>query len=154
MTTRIWSFLPVDMNHVPKAADVENAVHWLREAMPAYKVEAIDHGKVAFFDCGGNMGATFCPHCKTELSAPDWSAWMTEDYDDADGFTFSTRNMLCCKTPVRLDEIIFENTCMFGRFAIQITDTMKTYSEEEIVGFEERLVTHLGCALRHLEAHY
>jgi hypothetical protein len=61
--------------------------------------------------------------------------------------------MSCCKRQVQLDEITFENTCMFGRFAIQITDTMKTYSEEEIVGFEERLVTHLGCPLRHLEAH-
>jgi thiol-disulfide isomerase/thioredoxin len=154
MTTRIWSFLPVDMNHVPEATAIENAVHWLREAMPAYKVEAIDHGKIAFFDCGGNMGATYCPHCRTEMSAPVLSDWMTDDYDAAKGFTFSIRAMPCCGSQARLDDIAFENTCMFGRFAIQVTDTLKTYSEKEILGFEERLVNHLGCPLRHLEAHY
>jgi AraC-like DNA-binding protein len=57
--------------------------------MPAYKGEAIDHGKIAFFDCGGNMGATYCPHCRTEMNAPVWSDWMTDDYGEAKGFTFS-----------------------------------------------------------------
>jgi hypothetical protein len=154
MTTRIWSFLPIEMAHVPQAAAVERAVQWLREAVPAYKVEALDHGKITFFDCGGNMGATYCPHCKTELSGSDWSVWMTKDYSETTGFIFSTRIMPCCQSPARLDEIVFENICMFGRFAIQVTDTMKTYSEYEITNVEKSIAFYLGCPLRHLEAHY
>jgi hypothetical protein len=130
MTTRIWSFLPVDVSHVPKATDVENAVHWLRETMPAYKIKVVNHGKITFFDCGGNMGATYCPDCKTEINGPEWSDWMTEDYDEAKGFTFSTRTLTCCGARLQLDKIVFENLCVFARFVIQVTDTMKTYSEK------------------------
>lgn len=139
MTTRIWSFLPVDMNHVPKPENVALAVTWLQVAMPAYKVEAIDYGKIAFFDCGGNMGATYCPECGTEQSAKAWSQWMTEDYDAAMGFRFSTRAMPCCGRPMTLDRIKFENPCMFGRFGIAVTDTMKTYTDTEMDGFANEL---------------
>jgi hypothetical protein len=50
MSTRIWSFLPKDMSHVPANALIQQSVDWLGTAMPAYKVEAIDHGKIAFFE--------------------------------------------------------------------------------------------------------
>jgi hypothetical protein len=43
---------------------------------------------------------------------------------------------------------------MFGHFAIQVADTMKTYSEEEILDFEQKLAKYLRCPMRHLEAHY
>jgi hypothetical protein len=154
MSTRIWSFLPKDISHVPAMALIQLSVDWLRTAMPAYKVEAIDHGKIAFFDCSGNMGATFCPHCKTELSASDWSGWMTEDYDETKGFQFSKRNMQCCDVSVSLDAIVFENPCMFGRFGIAVTDTMKTYSATEIDNFAAELAKRLGTPVRYLEAHY
>jgi hypothetical protein len=154
VTTRIWTFLPVELDHVPPPKSVAAARDWLREAMPAYKVEDIDHGKITFFDCGGNMGSTYCPGCNAELSAPDWSDWMTQDYDEEKGFHFSTRVMHCCKMPARLDGIVFENPCMFGRFAIQVTDTMKTYSETEITDVKNRLADTLGCPMRYLEAHY
>ena len=154
MSTRIWSFLPLDMRFVPTQDRIENAIAWLRLAMPAYKVEAIDHGKIAFFDSGGNMGATYCPQCHTEQSAGDWSEWMTEDYDDEAGFEFSPRVMPCCGQLATLDRIIFENSCFFGRFGIAVTDTMQTYPESEIEAFATQLGTHLGCAIRFLESHY
>jgi hypothetical protein len=154
MSTRIWSFLPKDVSYVPAKPLIEQSLDWLRTAMPAYKVEAIDHVKIAFFDCGGNMGATFCPHYKTELSASGWSDWMTEDYDEANGFQFSKRNMQCCGVSVSLDAIVFENPCMFGRFGIAVTDTMKTYSETEIDNFADELAKRLQCPIRYLEAHY
>ena len=154
MSTRIWSFLPLDMRFVPTQDRIENAIAWLRLAMPAHKVEAIDHGNIAFFDCGGNMGTTYCPHCQIELSTGDWSEWMTEDYDDASGFQFSTRVMPCCDQTASLDQIIFETPCFFGQFGIVVTDTMQTYSESEIEAFAVQLGTHLGCAIRFLESHY
>jgi hypothetical protein len=100
------------------------------------------------------MGVTCCRHSKTELSGPDWTEWMTEDYDERNGFTFSTLTMPCCYVPTRLGEIVFESLCMFGRFAIQVADTMKTYSEEEILDFEQKLAKYLRCPMRHFEAHY
>jgi hypothetical protein len=154
MTTRIWSFLPVDMHHVPSADATLAAVTWLRIAMPAYKVEAVDHGKIAFFDCGGNMGATLCPECRTEMGAQEWSDWMTKDYSETDGFRFSTRRMSCCGVSLTLDRIVFENLCMFGRFGIAVTDTMKTYSEDDMNRFATELADRLGCSIRYLEAHY
>jgi hypothetical protein len=154
MTTRIWSFLPVDMHHVPSTEAVEAAVTWLRVAMPAYKVEAIDHGKITFFDCGGNMGATFCPECKTEVKASEWSDWMTKDYSEKEGFCFSKRQMSCCGASLTLDKIAFENLCMFVRFGIAVTDTMKTYSEDDMNRFAAELADQLGCPIRYLEAHY
>jgi hypothetical protein len=142
------------MYYAPSAETTEAALTWLRTAMPAYKVEAIDHGKVAFFDCGGNMGSTFCPECKTEMDASDWSDWMTKDYSETGGFHFSERRMLCCGSSLTLDKIIFENPCMFGRFGIAVTDTMKTYSEDDMNRFAVELADHLGCPVRYLEAHY
>jgi hypothetical protein len=143
MTTRIWSFLPLDIQHVPSKEKVESAVLWLRGAMPAYKVEAIDHGKIAFFDCGGNMGSIFCPCGNAELSTEEWSDWMTEDFDEAKGFQFSARAMLCCGTEMTLEQIIFENVCMFGRFGIAVTDTMQTYSVNETALITKRGQTRI-----------
>jgi hypothetical protein len=142
------------MDHVPAPDKAVAAVTWLRAAMPAYKIEAIDHGKVAFFDCRGNMGATYCPECSTEQSAETWSEWMSEDYDDEKGFRFSTRAMPCCGVPMTLDRITFENACMFGRFGIAVTDTMKTYPDTEMDAFAAEMAVRLGCPVRYLEAHY
>jgi hypothetical protein len=154
MTTRIWSFLPVDMLFVPKAKAVADCIVWLRSAMPAYKVEAIQHHKIAFFDCGSNMGSTHCPHCKSEVDAEEWANWMTHDYDEKYGIQYSSRKMKCCGVESTLDKIEFENPCMFGRFAVQVTDTMKTYSEVEMARFQRLIASKLGCQIRYLEAHY
>lgn len=154
MTTRIWSFLPVNILFVPESSAVSGCVEWLRHAMPAYKVEAVDHQKIVLFDCGGNMGSTYCPNCDSEVEAEEWANWMTHDYDEKNGFLFSSRKLKCCGVETTLDEIKFENLSMFGRFAIQVTDTFKTYSDVEMLQFQTEIALRLGCPMRYLEAHY
>jgi hypothetical protein len=154
MSTRIWSFLPIDMLFVPQPDAVASCVEWLRHAMPAYKVAAVDHQKIEFFDCGGNMGSTYCPNCNSEIEAEEWGEWMTHDYDEQRGFEFSTRKLKCCGAEITLDKIKDEYPCMFGRFAIQVTDTLKTYSDVEMERFRGDIAVRLGCPIRYLQAHY
>jgi hypothetical protein len=108
MTTRIGSFLPVDMQFVPAAVLVADCVAWLRNAMPARKTEAIDHHKIVFFDNGGNTGESYCPYCNSEVAAVDWAERMNRDDDEKYGFRFSIRKLKCCGTETTLDKIDFE----------------------------------------------
>jgi hypothetical protein len=78
----------------------------------------------------------------------------TWEWGQPDAAFYCVANTQCCGTETTLNKIKDDYPCMFGRFAIQVTDTMKTYSDVEMDQFRSEIATRLGCPIRYLEARY
>jgi hypothetical protein len=154
MTTRLHKFVPHDIRHMPPAAAVDTALTWLRAAVDAYKIEAEAPGHIMFFDCGGGLDKIFCPCCKTEVDAELWKDWMDAAWTEDSGFTLTSRVLPCCGSSTSLEALGSEPLCAFGSFALVITDTMTTLSDEEWASLSKELESRLQCSLVRVDAHY
>jgi hypothetical protein len=154
MSTHLHRFVSCDVRHVPPAAAVEQALQWLQTTVQAHKIEVEAPGHVTFFDCGGGLDTIFCPHCKTELGAEAWKDWMDTAWKGATGFDLTTRVLDCCGKPTSLDALGSDPLCAFGSFALVITDTTTTWSDDECDATRRKLERLLGCPLQRVDAHY
>jgi hypothetical protein len=154
MTTRVHKFVPVDARHVPTSNNVSTTLTWLQSNVDAYQIEAVQLGHITFFDCGGGLDLVACPHCRRDIGGPLWKDWMDESCTLETGFTLTERLLPCCRTSVRLDQLYFDPLCAFGSFAIEITDTMKTWLDDEFAALQVELAKRLSCALQRIDAQY
>ncbi len=154
MSTRIHNLIPRDIYFIPDAADVARTVSWLISRIEAYKIVAVTPGHLIFFDCGGGLDTVCCPICGADIGDPLWKDWMDTSYSQTNGFTLSTRTLACCGSSVQLDQLVFDAPCAFGSFAIEITDTMATLTDEERADLLRETEMRLGCPLIWIDAHY
>jgi hypothetical protein len=154
MSTRLHRFVPRDVRHVPPAAAVEQALQWLRSKVQAYKIEVEAPGHVTFFDCGGGLDKIFCTDCKAEVDAEVWKDWMDSAWKGTIGFELTTRVLDCCGKPASLDALGADPLCAFGSFALVVTDTRTTWSENDRDVALRKLESLLGCPLHRVDAHY
>jgi hypothetical protein len=154
MSTRIHRFVPLDVCHVPAAAEIEDALSWLGSKVPAYKINAEAPGHITFIDCGGGLDIVACPKCRTDVGGAFWKDWMDASWTEAGGFTLTERQLPCCGKIARLDALYFDPRCAFGSFEIAITDTMTTLSDEELDALMRQIEMRLGCPLQRVDAHY
>jgi hypothetical protein len=154
MSTRIHRFIPADTHHVPAPEKVSVTLEWLRAHVDAYKIDAISPGHIIFFDCGEGLDKVLCPVCGTDVGDPFWKDWMDSSYDEDAGFMLTLRALACCKTDVRLDQLVYDAPCTLGSFAIEITDTMKTWPDVEIEELMREIAQRLDCPLIRIDAHY
>jgi hypothetical protein len=141
------------MSFVPGSEAIAAGLEYTRREVPASRVEASTPPFVVFFDCGGLEIDVTCPRCYSDAS-DIWDQWMEESCEVDTGFAFTKREMPCCGNIVSLEELHLDPACAFGRFAIEIVDTLTTLSAEQWGEFQRGLEGHLGCTLLRIDAHY
>jgi hypothetical protein len=154
MSTRLHRFVPRDVRHVPTPAKAAVGLAWLRTEIAADKIEAEAPGHITFFDCGGGLDKIFCPSCQTEVDAELWKDWMDAAWTEGAGFTLTSRVLACCSTAISLEALGSAPLCVFGSFALVITDPMTTPSDAELRVMLHKLEAMLGCPLHRVDAHY
>jgi hypothetical protein len=154
VSTRIHSFVPVNVRHVPLPFTVTLALDWLRQTIDAREISACTPGHIIFFDCGEGLDLVGCPHCRKDIGGPLWKDWMDESCTLETGFTLTGRVLPCCGKSARLDQLVFDGLCVFGSFAIEITDTMTNLSDDEFAMLGAELQARLQCRLVGVDAHY
>jgi hypothetical protein len=77
------------------------------------------------------------------------TAWSPEA-----GFTLTSRVLDCCNATVSLESLGSDPACAFGSFALVVTDTKNTYSDDELDAMMKELQAMLKCRLHRVDAHY
>ncbi len=154
MSTRIHRFVPSDIDFVPPSAATAATITWLKTMVDAYLIEATEPDHITFFDCGAGLETVSCPTCGVDIGDLLWKDWMDASYAEATGFTMSQKTLACCETTVALNQLIFDAPCAFGRFAIEITDTLTSLTDDEVAQLMNEAGSKLGSALMRIDAHY
>jgi hypothetical protein len=153
VTTRIHRLVPASIDFVPGPEAIAAALALARATVDARQIEACVPPFIVFFDCGGNLPDVACPSCKADASA-GWDNWMDASCAVDTGFAFTERVMPCCGATVSLETLLLDPPCAFGRFAIEIVDTMTTLSPDRWTRLRRKLETILGCPLTQIDADY
>jgi hypothetical protein len=152
-------FVPDDPRYVPDKGQIEIAVREASRLFPrADSVEPELPPDIEFFHAGGNFEGVFCPDCGKEVT--DW--WG--DALDLDrtvpgvrpeeraevGFRLAPITLPCCAKVCTLNDLRYEVSGAFGRFALSVMNPFDDIPPETIPLLELALGTKLRIVYLHI----
>jgi hypothetical protein len=141
---------PDDPNFIPEETQRINARNRLMEIAHKFdevKIVLSDH--ISFFDCGSNFDRIGCPNCKSDLPGNWWHEIMNSDFENG---TFKLDKYLtpCCNYSFSVNELIYDWTQGFGKFAIRaMNPDIGTLEEKYKLELEDILGTKLTVIYGH-----
>ena len=129
MSDTLVHLVPSELEFVPGAAARRRALELAAElAFGEEELRDEAHGTPQFFDCGANLDSIRCPVCRKDF-ARAWGGWM--EAARATGFRDRRAATRCCGSEIRLEDVLYNLPCAFGRYALVLQNPRRPPSEAD-----------------------
>ncbi len=141
MSDFIYRIIPDDPNFVFEQ-QADRIIEYLNEKIQAERITFIDHGKISFIDCGGELESITCPICGNNIEFDWWGKAMSISAQD--GFSDFSVTLPCCGQAASLNCLKYDRPCGFARNEIKLANPSLPFDKIPL----EELETILGQRLK------